>query len=144
MKHPAEMLFSADHPLMKNLDIKFDAAVDGMLTVRGVAPESFTDCDGVYVHSGFASLLLDTVMGSCVLGELEKMMPIATIKLTCNHLKRMKAGEQVTCEAYYEGDENEIAYVNGKILAGEERELIASAIGTFMIGTTSRRREENA
>lgn len=136
--HPAQILFSAEHPLTKSLDIKFQGVVERTLSVTVSAPESFADLDGTHVHTGFNTLLLDTVMGSCVLGEMAELKTIATIKLTCNHLKQMKVGDAIICEAHFDGEENEIAYVTGRIFAGTKKELIATAIGTFMIGTTSK------
>ncbi len=62
-----------------------------------------------------------------------KPQAVATIKLTTNHLGKAKVGEKISCRATFNGVENEIAYVSGKILAGIEERIISTAIGTFMV-----------
>lgn len=137
-KHPAQLLFTDAHPLTAALKITFEGVVDRTLTVTLKAPESFADQDGIHTHTGFTTLMLDTVMGSCVLGEMSNPQTIATIKLTTNHITRAVVGEPVICKATYDGERNEIAYVTGKVFAGDEEHLIATAIGTFMIGTATK------
>lgn len=136
--HPAQVLFTDKHPLTAALNMKFEGVVDHTLTVTVNAPASFADQDGIHVHTGFSTLFLDTVMGSCVLGEIENPQAVATIKLTTNHMERAKIGEKITCRATFDSAKNEIAYVSGKLYAGLEERLIASAIGTFMIGTATK------
>ena len=138
VKHPAQILFTDKHPLTAILNIKFEGVVDRTLTVTVNAPESFADQDQVHAHSGFSTLFLDTVMGSCVLGEIENPTSIATIKLTVNHLGKAKIGEPIICRAKFNGEENEVAYVSANLYAGIEERLIATAIGTFMIGTATK------
>lgn len=137
-KHPAQILFTDKHPLTAILNIKFEGVVEQTLTVTVNAPKSFADQDEIHTHSGFSTLFLDTVMGSCVLGEIENPSAIATIKLTANHLGRAKIGENLVCRAKFDGQENEIAYVSATLVAGGTERLIATAIGTFMVGTATR------
>jgi len=136
--HPAQLLFTDKHPLTAALDMKFEGVVDHTLTVTVKAPESFADRDGLHTHSAFSTLFLDTVMGSCVLGEMKTMQAVATIKLTTNHIARAKIGDDLICRATLDGIENEIAYVSGRIHTGGEQRLIATAIGTFMTGTATK------
>ncbi len=138
MVHPAQLLFSEKHPLTKALNMRFHPGDDKELQVSLKAPESFADQDGIHVHTGLNTLLLDTVMGCCAIGELKKPQPIATIKLTTNHLGRLKIGEEVICSAIYEGEESEITYVSGKVMGSGGTHLVSQAIGTFMIGTTTK------
>jgi len=147
-KHPAQVLFTDQHPLTAALNMKFEGVVDHTLTVTLRAPESFADHDGTHTHTGFTTLFLDTVMGSCVLGEIENPQSIATIKLTTNHIERPIIGEPLICEATFETENNEIAYVSGKVFAdkktNDEKRLIATAIGTFMVGTATKSIREKA
>ena len=147
-KHPAQILFTDKHPLTAALDMKFEGVIDHTLTVSLKAPASFADQDGEHTHTGFTTLFLDTVMGSCVLGEIINPQSIATIKLTTNHIERPKIGEQLACEATFDREENEIAYVSGRVFTstekGDERKLIATAIGTFMVGTATKSIREKA
>ena len=138
IKHPAQLLFTADHPLTKFLDMEFEAAEGHSLTVHVSGPASFADRDGEHVHTGFNTLILDTVMGCCAIGELKKPQPIATTKLTCNHLSQAKIGEKMHCKAVWDGENNSIAYVRGEVFAGEPPRMIAHAVGTFMIGTATK------
>ena len=143
-KHPAQILFTDAHPLTAALNMKFEGVVDRTLTVTLNAPTSFADQDEIHTHTGFSTLFLDTVMGSCVLGEIENPQTIATIKLTTNHIERPKIGDKIICRATLDSENNEIAYVTGKLFAGKEERLIATAIGTFMIGTATKSIREKA
>ena len=136
--HPAQLLFTEKHPLTAELDMKFIPESEHVLRVEVVAPRSFADHTGKNVHSGFATLILDTVLGSCAIGNLEKMQPIATIKLTCNHLRRIGVGTPLYCRAIWNGEENTISHISGEIRRIEDDTLMSTALGTFMVGTASR------
>lgn len=116
----------------------FEGVKDGVLTVSMPAPESFLDNDGVHVHSGLTTLFLDTIMGACAIGELKEFSPIATIKLNCNHLSKIKIGDHVSCHARQTGLAKGIAYISAEVISQPDNRLIANAIGTFMIGTASK------
>jgi len=136
--HPAQLLFTDKHPLTASLKMEFEVPQKGELWVHVPAPESFVDENQTQVHTGFNSLLLDTVMGSCAIGELTKMQPIATIKLNCHHLGRAMVGEKLTCKALFDGEENQVIYVRGEILSKDSGKMISHAIGTFMVGTATK------
>lgn len=135
--HPAQLLFSDKHPLTAFFGMKFEVPGKNELHVHVDAPESFTDETGIYVHSGFNIVLLDTVMGSCAIGELKKIAPIATIKLSCDHIAKAKPGEKLICKAFYDGEENEVVYIRGEVHSIEQRKIISHAVGTFMVGTAT-------
>jgi len=143
-QHPAQLLFTDKHPLTASLKMEFEVPQKGELWVHVPAPESFADEGGSTVHTGFNSLLLDTVMGACAIGELIKLEPIATIRLNCNHLRRAKVGESLTCKAYFDAHVNQVLYVRGEIYSNNENDLIAHAIGTFMSGTAAKSIREKA
>lgn len=136
--HPAQLLFTDKHPLTAVMKMKFHAAVDHVLKVEVDTPESFADTDGIHAHSAFHTLFLDTVMGSCAIGELKEVKPIATVKLACNHLRTARINEKIICEAKYDGETNSIAYVSGVIRSVDTGDLLSTAIATFMIGTASK------
>lgn len=136
--HPAQLLFTEKHPLTASLKMEFEVPRKGELWVHVPAPESFADADSNLVHTGFNSLFLDTVMGSCAIGELINIEPIATIKLNCHHLGRAKVGEKLTCKAIHDGTENQVIYVRGEIIRSDSEEIISHAIGTFMSGTATK------
>ncbi len=143
-KHPAEHLFSEHHPLTAAMNMKFIPVGDNSLRVELDAPKSFSDVSGTHTHTGFATLLLDTVLGSCAIGKLKQMQPIATIKLTSNHLQKAKVGDAIYCLAEWKGEENSVSYVSGEIRRQADDQILSTATGTFMIGTASRPLEEKA
>lgn len=137
-RHPAELLFTEKHPLTAALKMKFIPEGVHTLRVELDAPVEFADQDEKHLHSGFATLLLDTVLGSCAIGNLKQMQPIATIKLTCNHIRRIQVEEAIYCRATWQGEENSIAYITGEIRQFSNDAILSNATGTFMIGTASR------
>lgn len=137
--HPALHLFTEKHPLTASLNMRFLPENGGdRMKVEVDAPVQFADADGKYVHTGFHTLLLDTVMGSCAIGKLEQLQPIATIKLNCNHMRKVEIGDPLVCIADWTGEENSISYVTGEIRRRSDDAVISNAIGTFMVGTASR------
>lgn len=138
-KHPLELFFSAQHPLSRFVNFRF-------LGVEGHELRAVVEADEVFildpqsgtVHSGFATLVLDTVFGGTVMGEIERMQPIATIGLTVQHLRRARVGEKMLCKARYEGIHEDVAHVSGSIVAEETGEVLSTATGTFMVGTRSK------
>ena len=142
--HVAQLLFSEDHPLSSVLNMTFYPVVNHTLRVDVDAPETFADCDDIHVHTGYNTLLLDTVLGSCAIGELKKAQPIATVKLSCNHIHKAKINEPLTCNAYFDGDENSISNVRGEIISRESNRVISHAVATFMIGTAAKPLEQKS
>ncbi len=136
--HPALLLFTDKHPLTASMNMQFLPEGENSLRVKVDAPESFADADQKHIHTGFHTLLLDTVLGSCAIGKLKQMQPIATIKLNCNHIRKVKIGEPLDCLATWNGEENSISYFSGDIRRRSDGVLVSTAIGTFMVGTASR------
>jgi len=139
IQHPSQLLFTSKHPLTSDLDITYLDCIDHVLTISVAGSEKFADAEGSNVtHTSFSTLILDTVMGGCVLGELEKMQAIATIKLSVNHLRPAFVGEVMVCKAHYDGVVDDVAHITAQLISQKDGSLIASAVGTFMIGTRSR------
>jgi acyl-coenzyme A thioesterase PaaI-like protein len=135
--HPAERFFSSAHPLSTYLSVTFEGVENGVLTVSFTAPPQFV-VDGETIHSGLATLILDTAMGGAVMGSLDKIQPIATTGLTVQHMRRPRSGERLRCKARVEGIHSEMAHVSGSLLAGDSGEILSTATGTFMIGTRAK------
>jgi acyl-coenzyme A thioesterase PaaI-like protein len=135
--HPARIFFSPAHPLSAHVPMRFADCSERTLTVEVRAPEAFRADGGTpQLHSGFATIVLDTVMGGSVFGSIEKLQPIATVGLNVQHRRRPLAGEELVCQADVVGVHDEIAHVRGT-LATAQGETLAIAVGTFMIGTRS-------
>lgn len=136
--HPAQLLFTEKHPLTASLDMTFHPESVDVLRVEVEAPKSFAKKDCDTVHTGFHTLLLDTVLGSCAIGKLKTIQPIATIKLSCNHIREVEVGTSLECIATFSAEENSIIYISGDIKRKSDGAIISSALGSFMVGTTSR------
>ncbi len=134
--HLAQLFFSAKHPLLSAFHFEFIRTDRDHLATRLEAPEQFVaDETRGELHTGFHTLILDTVMGGTVLGSLEQPQPIATIKLTTQHCGRILVGQTIVCAGALQGVRNGVAYVHGEVRTEPGDELIATAVGTFMIGT---------
>lgn len=137
--HPAERFFSAKHPLNSYLQVRFIGAQDGMLTVEMEAPDCFDEGGGNgRTHSGLATLILDTVMGSGAMTGMPEIKPIATAGLTAQHMRHAVKGEKLRCMATLEGVHADMAHMTGKLVSAETGETLSVATGTFMIGTRSK------
>lgn len=137
--HPAQRIFSAEHPLVVCLSLEFVEGDSERLAVAMTAPDAFlVDHETGEMHSGLATLLLDTVMGGLVLGAIEVMQPIATTGLTTQHLRRPRRGEKLLCKAHCEGIHSDMAHISGQVLSADTGEVLSTAIGLFMIGTRSK------
>jgi len=136
MPHPAPIFFSSAHPLFSLFDIKFLETQPNYLSLKIIAQKEFVECEKTgRLHSGFCSLILDSVMGGSVMGSLDRIQPIATVNLTTQHTRQAVLGEALVCSARVETIENQIAVVTGKVVCCEKSGALASAIGSFMIGT---------
>ena len=138
-KHPAEIFFSSNHPISSYVSVRFVGVEDHVLTVALEAPGAFVENEATgEVHSGLATLILDTVLGGAVMGEIEKIQPIATVGLTTQHMRRAVKGEALLCKARFEGIHHDMAHMSGKLLNAETGETLSTATGTFMLGTRSK------
>ncbi len=136
MKHPAQIFFSQAHPTFAIFETEFIKTTPELLVIRFVAQEEFVEnANSGELHSGFCTLLLDSVMGGAVMGSLGKLQPIATINLTTQHSCRPLLGDKVICSGKVERIEQEIAIVSGQLICDRTKKTHATALGSFMIGT---------
>jgi len=136
MPHPATIFFSSEHPLFSLFDVEFVETQPTLLSMKFVAQQEFVDCGTTKkLHSGYCSLILDSVMGGAVMGSLDKIQPIATVNFSIQHIRRPVLGEILLCSAKVMGLENQIAVVNGTVSCVKTDQILASAVGSFMIGT---------
>jgi acyl-coenzyme A thioesterase PaaI-like protein len=134
--HPAKIFFSQAHPLFSIFKVEFIETSPKFLAMKFVAQKEFVDREETgRLHSGFCTLILDSVMGGSVMGSLEKIQPIATVNLTTQHSHRALLDDAILCSARVERIEDQVAVVTGRVTNFEKHELLASAIGSFMIGT---------
>jgi acyl-coenzyme A thioesterase PaaI-like protein len=137
--HPAQTFFSSAHPISEYLAITFLGVENHVLTAALDGPEAFVEDPSTRrLHSGLATLVLDTVMGGTVMGEMGRIQPIATAGLTTQHMRRPFAGENLRCSCRFEGIYHEMAHVSGQLIAANSGEILSTATGTFMIGTRAK------
>lgn len=133
--HPIQLFFSSHHPLAGKMEASFEGSTGGTVKVEITAsPDLVHDRENATLHSGFATIVLDSIMGGAVMGTLRELQPIATIGLSVHHLRRPVAGEKLKGSAVCSSTHNDVAYVTGSLM-GEDGETVAIASGTFMIGT---------
>jgi hypothetical protein len=53
-------------------------------------------------------------------------------------MRRPRIGEKLVCKASCEGFHNDIAHITGLLANSETGEVLATAAGTFMIGTRAK------
>lgn len=137
--HPIELFFSSQHPISRHLGVRVLAVEDRTLSVAVEAGDCFlADAETGEMHSGLASLVLDTVFGGAVMGTLDRLQPIATIGLTTQHLRRPARGEGLVCRARMQGIHDDVAHVTGHLESAATGEVLSTATGSFMIGTRSK------
>lgn len=133
--HPIQVFFSSHHPLASKVQADFTGSAGNTVRVCIEAPQDLVhDPETASLHTGFATIVLDSIMGGAVMGSLEKLVPIATVGLSVNHLRRPSAGETIKGNAICVSVHNSLAYVTGELFDKNE-EPVAIATGTFMIGT---------
>ena len=136
MEHPAAIFFSSSHPLFSMLNAEFVEAQSQVLGMKFVAQKEFVEhCASNQLHSGYCTIILDSVMGGAVMGALGKLQPIATINLTTQHIERAVLDEVIYCRAEVQSIENQMAVVRGSVRGSDNKRILASAVGSFMIGT---------
>jgi acyl-coenzyme A thioesterase PaaI-like protein len=137
--HPAQTFFSSAHPISEYLSIAFLGVDNHVLTAALEGPVAFIEDEGTgRLHSGLATLVLDTVMGGTVMGEMGRIQPIATAGLTTQHMRRPFAGEALLCRSRFEGMYHDMAHVSGQLIAAASGEILSTATGTFMLGTRAK------
>ncbi|MCU0791086.1 MAG: PaaI family thioesterase [Nitratireductor sp.] len=136
---PVERFFKSSHPAMLALKVGNLGLRDGVLSVELLASADFIaeEASGA-LHSGFATLALDSVMGGAVLASLTDIKPFATAGLTVQHMRRPVAGEKLVCKARCEGIHSDMAHMSGQLVSAESGEVLSTAAGTFMIGTRAK------
>jgi len=126
--------FAKEHPLFSQLKPKALRVGRGDLAIQLTPTETFLDGDRV--HSGLMTVLLDTIMGMATWSDLETFEPLATINLQTDTYCQAEPGKNIICEAICEGIMDDVSIVRGKATS-EDGTLLATAAGTFMVGTRS-------
>jgi uncharacterized protein (TIGR00369 family) len=87
------------------------------------------------LHGGVITSLMDACCGAAVFMSLRKPMPIATLDLRIDYLRPASPHETVLARAECFKVTRNVAFVRGVAYHDDESRLIASAAGSFMLGT---------
>ena len=86
------------------------------------------------LHGGAISSLLDATCGAAVFMKLSEPMPIATLDLRIDYLKRASPRSDVLCKAICYKVTRHVAFVRGIAYHdGDESDPVAAATGSFII-----------
>ncbi len=135
MLEAARGFIEGEHPLFKSLALKTTRLSEGEVCFRLTVPEDYLDGD--HIHGGIFTIMLDTILGYSVWTSLDTFRPIATINLKTDYFGHVTPETTLICSGVCEGIRDEIAYCTGRATTEETGELIATATGTFMVGTRS-------
>ena len=91
--------------------------------------------DNGVLHGGVITALLDAASGASVFAALTTWAPIATLDLRIDYLQAAAAGRDVTCRATCYKLTRNVAFTRAVAYHDDEQDPIASAVGTFMLGT---------
>lgn len=127
-----------EHALFRELPIKTEDIGRGRIRVAITLPPQFADGD--VIHGGLYTILLDTLLAVAGWTQMDEFLPQATISLHTDFFSDAAPGETVICEASCAGIVNDVAFCKG---AASRRDgtLLVQAAGTFLVGTTSKRKE---
>ena len=87
------------------------------------------------LHGGPITALLDACCGAAVFAALTELTPIATLDLRIDYVKPAETRRDVLARAECYKVTRNVAFVRAVAFHDREAEPIASAAGTFMLGT---------
>lgn len=122
-----------EHTLFSTLGLKPLLVGRGQTRFSFDVPEVFGDGDG-RAHSGFLTIVLDSIMGLTVFTALEEFKPIATINLRTDYLALAPTGGRAVCACTCQNIVDEIAFVKGEVAIEDSGALLATCAGAFMVG----------
>lgn len=126
--------FENEHPLFAALHPRPLRFGRGEVAVEMTPTETFIDNGAI--HSGLMTIILDTMLGIVTWTMLDEFIPLATINLQTDTYDHAMPGQKIICEALCEGIADDVSITRGKATS-EDGSLIATAAGTFMVGTRS-------
>ena len=85
------------------------------------------------IHGGAITGMFDATLGGAVLAKLEELRRVATLDLRSDYLRPARAGRTVRCEAECHRLTKHIAFARGVAHDGDPSDLVATAVGTFVV-----------
>ena len=87
------------------------------------------------LHGGVITALLDACCGAAVFARLTKMQPIATLDLRIDYMRPAEPHHDVNAHAICYHLTRNVAFARAFAFHDDEKNPIATAAATFMIGT---------
>jgi uncharacterized protein (TIGR00369 family) len=87
------------------------------------------------LHGGAITALLDATSGLAVFAALTELVPIATLDLRIDYLKPAEPHAAVIARASCYKITKNVAFTRALAYQGEPDNVIANAVGTFMLST---------
>jgi uncharacterized protein (TIGR00369 family) len=91
------------------------------------------DVETGVIHGGAISGMFDAALGGAVLSKLDELRRIATLDLRIDYLRPARAGKTVRCEAECHKLTKHIAFARATAHDGDPADLVATAVGTFVV-----------
>jgi uncharacterized protein (TIGR00369 family) len=88
------------------------------------------------LHGGVITSMMDACCGAAVFMALDAPMPIATLDLRIDYLRPATPRQEVFASAHCYKVTRNVAFVRSIAYQATEDDPIASAAGTFMLGTS--------
>jgi len=132
----ARHFFTEEHPLFARFHIDPLAVGEGEVTISAGLDEVFCHVpESNEIFGGAMAIILDTVLGFSVVTRLKDLVPIATINLRTDYVAKAVSGTKIRCHAHCYSRRDSVAFVRGEVTCFQTGETLATALGTFMIGT---------
>ncbi|MBK7585473.1 MAG: PaaI family thioesterase [Myxococcales bacterium] len=126
--------FTQAVPHNRALGLRFIDFADGEATILLPFAEHLVgNPETGVLHGGAVTSLLDATCGAAVFMRLKQPMPIATLDLRIDYLRRGEPRRDVICKANCFKVTHHIAFVRGLAYHDSEDDPIAAAAGSFMI-----------
>jgi len=87
------------------------------------------------LHGGAITALIDACSGAAVFAALPEWQPIATLDLRIDYLRAGEPHRDITCRAECYRLARNVAFTRAIAFHDDEKDPIASSMGTFMLGT---------
>lgn len=130
----AKAFFGTNHALFNMFNINVGAVSNGHAEMSMPFSEQLADRKGA-LHRGALVTLLDTTCGLSIFSSLRSLEPIATIDLRVDFLRSIPAAMGLKAVVDCIGRTDTVSFITGRAFAEESGELLATAAGSFAIGT---------
>jgi len=128
-----ERLFK-EHHLFTSLNMEPVLIGKNKVTIAIDLPEKFAGANEM-AHHGLLTIVMDSILGLCVLTALDDLQPIATINLRLDFIEDIKVNSRAICEAECISVAHNVATVKADLYEKETNTHISQASGAFLIGT---------